>query len=246
MTRITDQLLNAVWTDQVNLLGTEDSSELRSILDNLLPFQKILLVVPDGPLCNRVFAEETELLPALPFGDVLAEELSINVPSGAIIVCLSRRLVESRFDDEELSICLGRICGEVIADAVHLGNYRIDREPEAGALLSEIIHSKARRTAMRQHQISIEQFQRALVRRVRDIIGASAAESVHEGPQATASQQLACELPETLALSVCGASSEDHCFDTWRHKLEEAVLMAKPDLHPSFQSIKQKSTQVRF
>ena len=246
MTRITDQLLNAVWTDQVNLLDTEDSSELRSILDDLLPFQKILLIVPDGPLCNRVFAEETELLPALPFGDVLAEELSINVPSGAIIVCLSKRLVASGFEDAELSMCLGRICGEVIADAVHLGNYRIDREHEAGALLSEIIRSNARRTAMRQRQISIEQFQRALVKRVRDIIGVPAAESVHEGLQAKASQQLAYELPETLALSLRGASSEDRCFDTWRQKLEEAVLIAKPDLSPSFQSTKQKSTQVRF
>ncbi|WP_163851513.1 hypothetical protein [Pseudooceanicola aestuarii] len=83
----------------------------------------------------RVLTDDTELAPALPLGDVLAEELALDVPYDCLVV-----LVPEGADDR-FSRALGRAVGDCLLIAQDRGHLPMERETDALFMLA---HSAAR------------------------------------------------------------------------------------------------------
>ncbi|WP_102223643.1 hypothetical protein [Acidimangrovimonas sediminis] len=79
-------LLEQIWNGSVSAWPTGEKGDIARGIAALLPVQTVCVdnAAPHG--VPRVLPEATELLPGLTLGDVLAEELGIEVPFGALVV----------------------------------------------------------------------------------------------------------------------------------------------------------------
>ncbi|MCA0994896.1 hypothetical protein [Alloyangia pacifica] len=110
-------------------------------------------VLQAGGACTRplVMADELELAPALPLGDVLVEELPIELPYGTMIVMLPEG---SRSFSEQL----GEAVGEALLLAQSLGGVPMEHETDALYLMA---HAAARRAAalrLEGHRVDAQRF----------------------------------------------------------------------------------------
>lgn len=136
-------LLTSIWSGETTLAGGNQTTQIRRLIGEIFPIHSIILRVPEGDLCGRVFRDDAEVLPSLPIGDVIAEEFATDVPHGTLIICCSDKLLS---EDCSASVCSARladICSEIILDSVLLGNYQIETETEVFHLLASDALSSA-------------------------------------------------------------------------------------------------------
>jgi len=81
-------LLENIWKGDIKAAQSRKLLQIKHLLGLILPLRIVCLSTSSAMTCSRIVSEETELLPNLPLGDVLVEELSINVPLGSMVVIL--------------------------------------------------------------------------------------------------------------------------------------------------------------
>lgn len=79
-------LLEQIWSGAVTVWRDGEKGEIARGISALLPVETICLANAGPHRAPRVLPEATELLPGLSLGDVLAEELGLTVPFGAVVV----------------------------------------------------------------------------------------------------------------------------------------------------------------
>lgn len=79
-------LLEQIWGGSVTAWGEGEKGEIARGIAALLPVETVCVSNAAPHAGPRVLPEATELLPGLSLGDVLAEELGISVPFGAVVV----------------------------------------------------------------------------------------------------------------------------------------------------------------
>ncbi|OWU83181.1 hypothetical protein ATO6_20285 [Oceanicola sp. 22II-s10i] len=85
----TDALLRRIWQGEVGEAGRPADVKLRPVFTGIVRVPaKMLELETDTPF---LMADDAELMPALPLGDVLAEELDMEVPYGSFVLFLPRR-----------------------------------------------------------------------------------------------------------------------------------------------------------
>lgn len=81
-----DGILEQIWGGAIRAHPRSAGSRVAQRLCTLLPIHAVSLVVEGSSRPPRLLREDHPLLPGLPIGDVLAEELGLEVPPGAVIV----------------------------------------------------------------------------------------------------------------------------------------------------------------
>ena len=124
-------LLTGIWDGGVKTTQSRSSKEIKHQLKLMLPLQTACLRAGSAVTCGRILPEEVELLPALPLGDILAEELSANVPHGSMVVILKEHECKDAMSKSEISFQLGLIIGDLLLDIVGDGVFPLQYETEA-------------------------------------------------------------------------------------------------------------------
>lgn len=164
MTTTTKTLLHAIWTGEVAPVPSHQKHALFDLLEVLFKARMVLIEVPEGPLCGKVLQETAELMPDLPLGDILEEELDLSVPVGAIVVCLSARALGAAAELPALSKALGTISAQVIVDAVHLADAPVADERKEMQRLADMLMSVVRSLAEAHVAVETTPFKAALAR----------------------------------------------------------------------------------
>jgi len=123
-------LLESVWQGHLHLAEGAEAQRMTRLLRALLPGRLICLTARAGVERTCVMSDETELMPALPLGDVLAEELGLDVPYGTLVV-VDADAAHWAGDDEALSYHLGHVVGEALLCLVRRGAFALERETDA-------------------------------------------------------------------------------------------------------------------
>lgn len=111
-----DALLSQIWGGAIELDASQEASPLAALLTTMISVP--LVVVQSSQQMDRPFAfvESVEVMDGVVLGDVLAEELGLEIPYGAMV------LVEPRgyFQERALSGSkMGELLGLVLLDVAH-------------------------------------------------------------------------------------------------------------------------------
>lgn len=117
-------LLELVWQGAIRPADGVAARQLARLLKDLLPVDCICLTATSGLRRSRVLSDETELMPALPLGDVLAEEMGLDVPYGSLVVI-------EEAGQASVSRRLGAVVAELLLGVVRLGMFPLHRESDA-------------------------------------------------------------------------------------------------------------------
>ena len=140
-----------------------ESAVLKRLMNALLPVRTVCLAAATGVDRVAVLTDEIEVMPDLPLGDVLAEELSIDVPYGALILLCDEDTIAPPMDLGELSYDLGLAVGKTLLTVLRSGAFPIERENEALYIMACGYHALARTSGMRTLGLVPERFARGLV-----------------------------------------------------------------------------------
>ncbi len=125
------QLLELIWQGDIQLASGLGARRLQRTLGALLPLRTVSLVATSGVDIGHILTDDTELLPELPLGDVLVEELSIDVPMGSLVVISNADLLSRPMKDDEFSHDLGILVAEALVGVVRSGVFPLSRETDA-------------------------------------------------------------------------------------------------------------------
>lgn len=124
-------LLEGIWEGGVITTQSRLSKKVKHLLKLMLPFHTVCLGASSAVACSRIISEEIELLPALPLGDVMAEELSMDVPRGSMIVILKEQNNKAAMHQSDVSYQLGLIIGDMLLSIIGDGVFPLEYETEA-------------------------------------------------------------------------------------------------------------------
>jgi len=105
-----------------------ESALFKALLASLYPGRVILIGVEDGTIAERVLLDDTEVVPALSLGDVVAEELNVSVPYGTVIAFVSVAVFSSDASAAIRGDVIGRVYAQILVEALHRGGFPMDRE----------------------------------------------------------------------------------------------------------------------
>ena len=118
------QVLDLIWEDGVAMPDAETSRYFLNLFSRILPVRTAPLVA--GAACERPLAmsDSLELAPGLPLGDVLVEELPLDLDYDTLVVMLPS-------GEQNLGSLLGGAVAESLILALSLGEMPLERENEA-------------------------------------------------------------------------------------------------------------------
>ena len=107
-------LLQHIWSEKVEVRDPESKSPLAAILEAILSTNVIVLNVDNATQSPFALMENVELLPDVSLGDVLFEELNIDVPANAIVLVEPKQVTdEELYSSQQLGDVLGRVLIDV-------------------------------------------------------------------------------------------------------------------------------------
>lgn len=137
------QLLELIWQGSITTSRSKSTQRMAGLLKALLPLRAVHLRAKAGIDRVCVMLDETELMPALPLGDVLAEELALEVPYGTIVVITEEDQQIVQMTDEDMSYNLGIVVGSTLLDVISRGVFPLQRESSALYIMGCSYHNMA-------------------------------------------------------------------------------------------------------
>ena len=141
------ELLQLIWQNAVMPAQSPVADRFARLIGAMVPTNVVHLVAAAPMSGPAVYTDETEVMPGVSLGDVLAEELGLDVPYGTIVVVESQAAhAAGRGADGcegELSQRLGAVVGRILLDIVDRGIFPIDRESDALYLMGCAYHRMA-------------------------------------------------------------------------------------------------------
>lgn len=138
----TEQVLRSVWQGDVRPGDSTSARGFARAFQDIIQVRTLPLRLA-GQSAPVVMAEDVELMPALPLGDVLAEELGLDVPYGTLVVLLPED-GPCATGRTGLSRALGMAVAETLLLAIVQSGLPVDRQTDA---LYICAHAAARLTA---------------------------------------------------------------------------------------------------
>ena len=109
-----DLVLEQIWSGVIEARSAENMSPLARLLGALLTVPMVTLVAHAKVARPFAMMETDELLPGAPLGDVLAEELGLDVPRDALVLIEPVGFADAlSFSGRALGEELGRILNEI-------------------------------------------------------------------------------------------------------------------------------------
>ncbi|MAY89027.1 MAG: hypothetical protein CML02_20175 [Pseudooceanicola sp.] len=155
--------LELIWTGAFKALPASETVRLRRVLGAMVPVRPVFLAASSGVDRIEVLPDELELMPALPLGDVIVEELGIDVPYGALLVACDTDTLPDMADPESLSFDLGLAIGQILLIVLRRGVFPLERENEALYIMACAFDRMARSSALCNMGLLPDGFSRGLV-----------------------------------------------------------------------------------
>ena len=137
-----EQLLRRIWQGDLTLADDREAAWIKTGFNQMIGARTVCVRMA-GLVAPRLYAEGTELEPGLSLGDVLAEEIGLDMPYDTFVLVLPD--VTQTGSPVTLSRDLGASVGEAILYASDL-MLRIDRQTDA---IYTLAHSAAHLAAAR-------------------------------------------------------------------------------------------------
>lgn len=118
-------VLEDIWTGRIRGARGQDAASLSRQLRALLPVHHVLLNAEASVDRIAVLQDDAEMMPALPLGDVLVEELGVDVPYGALII------LRDAGSPGPVSYDAGLVLGEILLTVLRSGLVPMARETDA-------------------------------------------------------------------------------------------------------------------
>ncbi len=156
------RILELVWQGAVRPMSVTESSRLRRVFKAMLPMRIVCLAAAAGVSRISVLSDELEVMPALPLGDVIDEELGIDVPYGSLLVLCDEDSVTQPMAYEDLSFDMGTAVGKVLLTVLRRGIFPLERENEALYVMACAFDRMARTSEMQNLGLIPGEFSKAL------------------------------------------------------------------------------------
>ena len=117
-------LLKLIWAEHVQLPSDASRFRFEALFARILPVRMALLLAELDGKHPLVLHDGVEVGPGLPLGDVLVEELPIDLPYDTLVIALPQR----RHHPDQL---LGSAVAEALIVALDRGDIPMERETEA-------------------------------------------------------------------------------------------------------------------
>ena len=114
-----------VWTGRIRAARGSDAISLSRQLRALVPVHHVLLTADGSVDRVAVLQDDAEMMPALPLGDVVVEELGVDVPYGALIV------MRDAGTPGPVSYDAGLVLGDILLMVLRSGTIPMARETDA-------------------------------------------------------------------------------------------------------------------
>ncbi|WP_375689948.1 hypothetical protein [Pseudooceanicola sp. LIPI14-2-Ac024] len=121
----TEKLLRLIWQGDVWVSHDKETRAFARAFQDIVQVRAVTLRIGGGEEAPVVMSEDTELMPALPLGDVLAEELGLDVPYGTLVLMMPDAAPGMA------SQSLGRAVAETILFAVMHSDMPVQRQTDA-------------------------------------------------------------------------------------------------------------------
>jgi hypothetical protein len=109
-------LLEQIWCRRIKVRNVNNISYLGSILEVLLATKVVSLIDENEHSAPYALSERSQLLPDVLLGDVLFEEMDLEVPANAIILVESAAFSEGEsYDSRQLGDALASVLMDVAA-----------------------------------------------------------------------------------------------------------------------------------
>ncbi len=136
-----ERFIELIWQGDIAAASGAGASRFQRALGALLPLRIVSLAATAGVERRQIMAEATSLMPELSLGDVLAEELGIDVPFGALVLVSEATLLRREVLDDELSYDLGVLVAEALIGVTRSGCFPMERESDALYLMARCYHA---------------------------------------------------------------------------------------------------------
>lgn len=112
-------LLESIWQGDIYASKCQRSREISRLLGKILPLDIIHFTAKSGITRSCIVSEHIELLPEIHLGDVLAEELDVDVPYGAMVVVYKERDWIETASQSNVSHELGLLIGDLLISLIN-------------------------------------------------------------------------------------------------------------------------------
>ncbi|MCU4654345.1 hypothetical protein N8I71_16005 [Roseibacterium sp. SDUM158016] len=157
-----NEILGILWSGQAKVIAETEAALFRTLLAALFPGRAVLIGIDGDEVNERALLDDTEVMPALSLGDVVAEELGISVPYGAVIAFVPLAVFSPQATSAVRGVVVGRVYAQILIESLHRGGFPMDREM---GLLLGLADSAVAAVAQLQagcDQICRDSFERAL------------------------------------------------------------------------------------
>jgi len=156
-------LLKSIWDGGIKTPQSRISKEVIRLLELVLPLNTVCYSTGTGVTRSCMIPEEIELSPDLPLGDVLAEELSSDIPIGALIVIIKDQTRTGDFSQSDASLQLGLLIGDALLNIVGEGLFPLEQEADALLLMAKSYCQFIDNSDFRQQKICSQSFHQGLM-----------------------------------------------------------------------------------
>ena len=134
--------LHQLWTGAAGLPRRGQTRAFNAALDVLCPVRRQLieLASSDG---GRVLLDDTEVMPMISLGDVVAEEFDLTLPYGTLLMFVSREEMADDAPAERRAAAIGRTCGQIVSETLYRGAFPLDREARIAGELTAACFERA-------------------------------------------------------------------------------------------------------
>lgn len=151
-----DKLLEDIWVGNIQAARGSDAMTLSRQMRALVPVHHVSLTARTGVDRVAVMLDDAELLPALPLGDVVAEELGLDVPYGALVILREAGAAG------DVSHDAGMLVGEILLMALRSGLFPMERETDALYVMARSYDRLAEASGFRHVGLNAREFRTGL------------------------------------------------------------------------------------
>jgi hypothetical protein len=157
-----NDVLSVLWSGGACAVGDSEAGAFTQLLRALSPVRAMLVATEGGALEERVLLDDMEIMPSLSIGDIMAEELNLQVPYGTVIAFVPSEAMQDCTPPSVRGESLGKILGQIILEAVNRGSFPMEAEIGMIFRLAATSVSTAVHLETRTGQISSWAFERAI------------------------------------------------------------------------------------
>lgn len=207
------RILEGLWDGRVRPIEMNRHGALCDLIQALMPVRSVCLS-DAGARGDRiaVFGDDSELAPDLPIGDVIAEELDIEVADSSLVFLVPARIADGAAPAADLSRAVGAAVARAIVHLAERGMLIIEHELGAIRSLATVYQDLAGTERFERAGLAAEPFRAGFAEELHALFGwpVMSCENAEPRPGLSAAQR-ALKI-QIEALGACGRTLDRDTF----------------------------------